>query len=98
MGDMTGSRLALNVLEKQIAARKLNRIQTQREFFSQLARVWREKLRPEVQRLIIATDPHPPGKFRTDGVVKNMPEFHAAFGTRPGDPMYQPPRNRAQIW
>ena len=98
MGDMTGSRLALNVLEKKIAARKLNRIQTQREFFSQLARVWREKLRPEVQRLIIATDPHPPGKFRTDGVVKNMPEFHAAFGTRPGDPMYQPPRNRAQIW
>ena len=98
MGDMTGSRLALNVLEGVVKSQKLNRQQAHRDFFHQLARVWKEKYRPEFQKLLIATDPHPPGKFRTDGVVKNMNEFHSAFGTKPGDPMFREPGKRAHIW
>ena len=98
MGDMTGARVAMNVLARFIKEQKLDGKTTQRDFFRQLATVWREKIRPEVQKLYIATDPHPPGKFRTDGVVKNMPEFHSAFGTKLGDPMYQIPGKRIQIW
>jgi predicted metalloendopeptidase len=30
--------------------------------------------------------------------LKNMPEFYAAFGVKPGDKMYLPPDQRVKVW
>ena len=98
LGDATGARLALLALDKVIASQNLDKKSTHRKFFEQLAKVWREKYRPEVMTLLIATDPHPPGKFRTDGIVRNMTSFHEAFETKPGDKMYVSPSSRLGIW
>jgi endothelin-converting enzyme/putative endopeptidase len=58
------------------------------QFFLGFAQVWCENVRPEQARLWAQTDPHSPGRFRTDGVVANMPQFSEAFGCKAGDKMY----------
>ena len=46
----------------------------------------------------LATDPHSPGEFRCNGVVRNLEEFYQAFGVKPGDKLYLPPEERVRIW
>lgn len=60
----------------------------QQQFFLGFAQSWCENVTPEQARLWAQTDPHSPGKFRTNGVVTNLPEFSAAFGCKPGQKMY----------
>jgi putative endopeptidase len=67
-------------------------------FFLAWAQIWRAKYRPEFSRLLVATDPHAPPKFRTIGPLSNIPAFAQAFGCKPGDPMVRPESERAQIW
>ena len=52
--------------------------------------------RPEQLRLLAATDPHSPGKYRVNGVVANFKEFEQAFACRPGQPMA--PVHRCHVW
>ncbi|MGI9233841.1 MAG: M13 family metallopeptidase, partial [Woeseiaceae bacterium] len=59
---------------------------------------WRAKAREEAQRVRIATDPHSPPKYRTNGVVRNVPEFYEAFNVQQGDALYLPPEERVKIW
>jgi endothelin-converting enzyme/putative endopeptidase len=42
------------------------------------------------------TDPHSPGRFRTNGVVSNLPEFADAFACKAGQPMVRTPPCR--VW
>jgi predicted metalloendopeptidase len=46
--------------------------------------------------MMVRTDPHAPPRFRTDGVVENMPEFQKAFSCSLGKPMVAAPACR--IW
>jgi len=52
--------------------------------------------RPEVELENLKTNPHSPGKWRTNGPVSNMPEFKKAWGCRDGDPMVRPDSLRAR--
>jgi len=67
-------------------------------FFLAWAQIWRATYRPEYSRLLVATDPHAPPRFRTIGPLSNIPAFAGAFGCKPGDPMVRPESQRAQIW
>ncbi len=60
--------------------------------------VWRGKSRDEALRVRIATDPHSPPKYRTNGAVRNVPEFYEAFNVAEGDALYLPPEERVKIW
>jgi predicted metalloendopeptidase len=70
---------------------------SQRVFIGQ-AQVWASKYRDEdlLNRLI--EDPHSPGKFRTNGVVRNMPEFVETFELKEGDKLFLPSAERVKIW
>ena len=46
----------------------------------------------------LVTDPHSPGHLRVNGPLKNLPEFHAAFGIDSGYAMYAPDDERVEIW
>ena len=67
-------------------------------FFLSWARAWRFKSRVERAETQLATDPHSPQEFRTNGVVKNIDAFAEAFGLQPGDALYLPPEERVRIW
>ena len=62
------------------------------------AQVWREKARTEEQIRLLAIDPHSPPEFRCNGTVRNVDEFHQAFGTVPGDDLWMDPDDRVSIW
>jgi putative endopeptidase len=98
MGDVSGAEIALRAYQKLARAQGLDPQQANREFFAQLARTWRSKSRPDFALLLLDMDPHPPGVFRANGVVKNFDAFHEAYQTRPGDKMYLPPAQRVRIW
>ena len=67
-------------------------------FFRSWARAWRTQTRPaEVQRRL-AIDPHSPPEFRCNQVVRNLDEFHAAFGVGEQDAMWLDPAERVRIW
>jgi putative endopeptidase len=70
----------------------------EQRFFLAFAQTWAGNLRPEYERLIVATDPHPPIRYRVNGVVANLPEFAQAFGCKAGDPMVRPEGERCAVW
>jgi putative endopeptidase len=46
----------------------------------------------------VMMDVHSPAKFRINGPLANVPEFHKVFNIKPGSPMYQPDSLRVVIW
>ncbi|HEY8615788.1 M13 family metallopeptidase [Phenylobacterium sp.] len=62
------------------------------------AQVWRGKYRDDRMRQVLVSDPHAPPQSRVDLPVRNIDAFYAAFGVKPGDPMYVAPEMRVRIW
>jgi putative endopeptidase len=58
--------------------------------------VWCENSSPEAQRLQVQSNEHSPGRFRVNGVVRNMPEFEKTFQCKPGAAMA--PGKRCRVW
>ena len=54
------------------------------QFFLSFARFWGESVRPEQARMWAAANPHPPGRFRTNGTLASVPQFAEAFGAAAG--------------
>jgi putative endopeptidase len=101
LADIVGVSVAYDALQKALAGKPKTMIDgftPEQRFFLAYAQARRANLRPEQARLQIQTDPHSPGKFRVNGPLSNMPEFAAAFGCKPGDPMVRPDDVRARIW
>lgn len=70
----------------------------EQRFFIGWAQVWARKYREENLHQRLTTDPHSPSEYRTNGVVRNMPEFIEAFDVQPDDALYLPPEARVKIW
>ena len=70
----------------------------EQRFFIAYAQSWRSHRRPEGVRSQIAVDPHAPENWRANGPLMNMPQFAAAFGCKPGDPMVRPDSLIPKIW
>jgi putative endopeptidase len=101
--DNGGARIALMALEHMIAedksgkeAQKIDGYTPEQRFFLAFARVWCEKRRPDYSRMLVNVDPHSPGRYRTNGVVQNMPEFEKAWGCHSGQPMVS--ANMCRVW
>ncbi len=83
--DNGGVRLAYMALLDDLAKKsvpiseKNGKYTEAQQFFLGFAQVWCANDTPEMARLLAQTDPHSPGRFRTDGVLKNMPEFEPGF-------------------
>jgi predicted metalloendopeptidase len=45
-----------------------------------------------------APDPHSPRAFRAIGATRNIDDWYAAFGVKPGDAYYLPDEQRVRIW
>ena len=68
------------------------------EYFSNWARVWCQKARPEYQKLLLAVDVHGPCLLRANMPPRNFPEWYSAFDVTENDQMYIAPDKRIVIW
>lgn len=90
VADNGGLRLAYMALQEAMADKPKTRIDgftPEQRLFLGFAQVWCQNITDEGARLRAQTDPHSPGKYRTNGTVSNMPEFWKAFGCTEGQPM-----------
>jgi predicted metalloendopeptidase len=101
IGDLGGVTIAhkayLRSLDGQPAP-VLDGLTGPQRFFTGYAQIWRVKFRDAALRQRLATDPHSPGEFRCNGVLRNLPAFVEAFEVGEGDKMYLPPDQRVSIW
>lgn len=100
--DIGGLSVAYAALQKALAGKPrpepIDGFTPEQRFFLAWAQIWRSNTTPETQRLLVNTDPHSPGRWRTNGPLSDMPEFALAFGCKPGDPMVRPDSVRATLW
>jgi putative endopeptidase len=74
----------------------LDDLTPEQRFFVGYGQSWCGETRDETKRLRATVDPHSPEKYRTNGVVSNMPEFQEAFHCKAGSPMVN--ENRCRVW
>jgi putative endopeptidase len=101
LADVVGVSIAYEALQRALQGKPRDPIDgftPEQRYFLAYAQARRSVLRPEAARLMQATDPHSPGKFRVNGPLSNMPEFARAFGCKEGDPMVRAETVRARIW
>jgi len=65
-------------------------------YFLGFAQVWCQNQTEQSARQLALTDPHSPGRWRTNGSVQNFDEFGKAFGCKKGQPMV--PENSCRVW
>lgn len=68
------------------------------EYFTNWARVWCQKAKPEYQALLLQVDVHGPACLRANMPPRNFPEWYAAFKVKKTDGMYLAPSKRVVIW
>jgi putative endopeptidase len=67
-------------------------------YFLGYALGWMNHQREAQLRQQLLGDVHAPAKWRVLGPLANMPEFHEAFGVKPGQSMWRPEAERVRIW
>ncbi|HEV2520899.1 MAG TPA: M13 family metallopeptidase [Candidatus Acidoferrales bacterium] len=101
IADLGGLKLAYRALQKAEKGKKpalIGGLTADQRFFLSFAQIWASNDRPEFERLLINTDPHPLPRFRAIAAPSNLPEFAKAFGCKEGDPLVRPEAVRCQIW
>lgn len=101
LADLGGLSIALDAYHASLGGRPaptINGLTGDQRVFLSWAQAFAAKWRPEAIRKLTASDPHSWNKYRVDGVVRDIDAWYAAFGIKPGDPLYVPPEKRARIW
>jgi putative endopeptidase len=101
IADLGGVLLALDAYHASLhgePAPVIDGLTGDQRVFLGFAQVWRNKIRDDAVRQQVVTDPHSPAQFRVNGPLRNIDAWYAAFGVKPGDPLYLPPEQRARIW
>ncbi len=101
IADLGGLNLAYRALQKAEKGKKpalVGGLTADQRFFLSFAQIWASNDRPEFERLMVNTNPHPLARFRAIAAPSNMPEFARAFDCKEGDAMARPSAIRCQIW
>ncbi len=101
IADLGGLNLAYRALQKAEKGKKpalIGGLTADQRFFLSYAQIWASNDRPEFERLMVNTNPHPLGRFRAIAAPSNMAEFARAFDCKEGDAMARPSAIRCQIW
>ncbi len=101
--DNGGLQVSYMALHKELAklgpdaaTKKIDGYTPDQRYFLGFAQVWCENTRDETARVRVKTDPHSPGRFRTNGSVQNSTRFAEAFSCKQGEPMA--PVNACRVW
>ncbi len=100
--DNGGLRIAYMALLDTLAAEhksiedKIDGYTESQRFFLSFGQIWCQNQTDQSARQSALTDPHSPGRWRTNGSVQNFEEFGKAFGCKKGQPMY--PAHSCRVW
>ena len=104
IGDLGGLSIAYAAYRKYVddqqggKAPVIDGFTGDQRFFMSWAQVWRSLVTESEERRRLLSDPHSPGEFRVNGIVRNVDAWYDAFGVKPGDKLYLPPERRVKIW
>jgi putative endopeptidase len=101
IADLGGLNLAYRALQKAEKGKKpalIGGLTADQRFYLSYSQIWAANDRPEYERLLVNTDPHPLPRFRAVAAPSNMPEFARAFDCKEGAAMARPSGIRCQIW
>jgi len=102
IGDLAGARIAyrafLKSLEGKPPAPVIDGFTPEQQFFVAWGQFRGDAIRPETQRLMVQSDPHPIGKYRVIGPLSNLAEFARAFSCPADAPMVRPEGARCEVW
>jgi putative endopeptidase len=97
IADNGGLRVALMAYLANLGnAKTIDGFTPEQRLFLGWGQIWCENVSPEAARLQAQSNPHSAGRFRVNGVVRNMPEFQKAFQCKPDSPMA--PEKRCSVW
>ena len=100
--DNGGLRIAYMALLDTLAAEgksiddKIDGYTEAQRYFLGFGQVWCQNQTEQSARQSALTDPHSPGRWRTNGAVQNFDAFGKAVGCTKGQPMY--PVNSCRVW
>ena len=101
VGDLSGLAIAWRAYKMSLRGRPspvIAGFTGEQRFFLSWAQAWKGRIRDEYLRQTLLSTPHAPPEYRANGPASNMPAFHDAFATKPGDGMYREPGRRVVIW
>ena len=91
MADNGGMAVTLDIMSRTEGA-------SYEEYFSNWARVWCQKAKPEFSQLLLSVDVHGPCILRANIPPRNFKEWYDTFGVTDTDKMYIAPEKRIVIW
>ncbi|MGA2448522.1 MAG: M13 family metallopeptidase [Polyangiaceae bacterium] len=102
IADLGGVKLAFAALARTEPPRtsvpEVAGFSPEQQFFMSFAQAWCANYRPEALRLLAATNPHSPPRYRVTGPLSNLPEFAAAFRCKEGSAMVRAAEKTCQVW
>jgi putative endopeptidase len=101
IGDLGGLSVTFEAYHFSLQGKKaplLDGLTGEQRLFLSWAQVWRSLYRDEQLRTLVLTNPHSPGEFRVNGVVRNLDAWYQAFDVKPGDQLYLAPEERIRVW
>jgi putative endopeptidase len=96
LGGLLLAHMAWKDATKDLKLEPIDGLSPEQRFFVGYGQSWCTNERDEAKRLRATTDPHSPEKYRTNGVVSNMPEFQEAFHCQAGAAMVR--KDRCRVW
>jgi endothelin-converting enzyme/putative endopeptidase len=102
IGDLAGAKIAYLGYKKSREGKgpepTIDGFTPEQQFFIGWGQFRGDALRPETQRLMVQSDPHPTGKYRVIGPLSNMREFQQAFSCPGPAEMVRPADKRCEVW
>ena len=99
IGDLGGVRTAYRAFQATPGYKEPTGIATLTQdqlFFVAYAQSWCTVSSAQYDKMIVASNPHSPSRFRVLGPLQNLPEFHAAFSCAKGTGMHPP--TMCEVW
>ena len=100
IADVAGLSVAFDAYRSASAgksSRDAQGLTDEQRFFLAYAQSWRSKMRPELLRVLLATDGHAPDQYRAD-TVRNIDAWYQAFNIQPARKLYLAPEARVRVW
>ncbi|MGH8445705.1 MAG: M13-type metalloendopeptidase, partial [Solimonas sp.] len=101
IADLGGINISYDAMQKATAGQpdtKIDELSRDQRFFVGWAIAWRGQFTPELAKVLVASDPHSPDRFRANGGATNMPPFATAFDCKAGDAMVNSGDKLISIW